>query len=181
MIPMSELIKDPVYKEFLQTPPLTPRLSRDPKRMKTPPWTVYVQKEAQGPWGKKEFWKYSEAFKFLRKALKLKVNDCTINNRRIGFSPPARRVRIKGKFITGSDGVARQATKEVTWKPKLAPEDEDHHWCRYCRRPTVFKYFKSHKALKGVVIDTTIPRCCICGASIRIAIDHATDRGFHHA
>lgn len=179
MIPMSELIKDPFYKAFLTTPPKTPSVSRDPNKCKSPPWVVYVQKEANGPWGKKEFWKYSDAFKFFKKALKLHVADCTINNRRFGFDPPSRMVRIKGKYVKGSDGITRQATKIVTWRPQLLPEDGEHHWCRYCRRPTVFKYFRKHKALKGVDIDTTTPRCCICGASTRIAIDYKTDKGFH--
>lgn len=178
MIQMSELVKDPVYRSFLTTQPAQPAISVNKKLMSRPPWVVYVQREKNGPWGKKEFWKYTKAFKFFRKALKAGVYDCTINNRRIGFKPPQRFVRIKGKYVVGSDGVRRQQTKPVPWVAKIPEGQPDHHWCKHCRRPTVFRYYKKHKALKGVEIDTTIPRCCICGASARIAIDHASDKGF---
>jgi hypothetical protein len=179
MIPMSELVKDPVYRKFLETQPVTPKISRNPKLQKSPPWVVYVQKEPYGKWGKKEFWKYSEAFHFLRRCLKAGVADATINNKRVGFEPPMRYARIKGRFIIGSDGQKRQATKAVPWQPKLLPEDEEHHWCRHCRRPTVFKYFRRHKALHTDLIDTTVPRCCICGASARIALSR-DDRLFRN-
>lgn len=174
---MSELVKDPVYRKFLETKPKLPPIARDKEMQKSPPWVVYVQREVGGPWGKREFWKYSEALKFLGKALKLHVHDATINCRRIGFEPPMRFVRIKGKFVTGSDGKKRQATKKVSWKPKLDAYDMEHHWCKYCRRPTVFKYFRKHKALKEGMVDSTMPRCTICGASARIALS-PTDKGF---
>lgn len=168
MIPMSELIKDPTYRKFLETKPKTPAISRDDKRAKTPPWVVYVQVEVGGPWGKKEFWKYSEAFKFFRAWMRKGAHDATINNKRVPFDPPERLARIKGKFVLGSDGVRRQATKYIRWVPKLEPEDPTHHWCRYCRRPVVFKYYSRHKRIG--VVDPTVRRCCICGASERIAM-----------
>lgn len=165
---MSELVKDPTYRKFLETMPKTPPFSRDKKMQSSPPWVVYVQREVDGPWGKKEFWKYSEAFRFMRHWLKKGAHDATINNKRIPTPPPQKLVRIKGKYVTGSDGKRRPATKYVTWKPALAPEDLTHHWCLYCRRPTVFKYFTKHKRLKEV--DPTVRRCTICGASERIAV-----------
>ena len=165
---MSELVKDPVYKRFLQTKPKLPKVARNRGGILSPPWVVYVQREVGGNWGKREFWKYSEAFKFLKKALKLGVHDAALNCKRVAFDPPTRFVRIKGKFVVGSDGVRRQATKQVVWKPKLDGSDPDHEWCMYCRRPTEFKYFRRHKALPA--IDPTVRRCCICGASERIAL-----------
>lgn len=170
MIPMSELIKDPVYRKFLETPPKTPKVTRDPTQQKSPPWVVYVQVENGGKWGKKEFWKYSEAFKFFRVWMKKGAHDATINNKRFPFDPPMRRVRIKGKFVLGSDGVERQATKEIPWKLKadIAVDYPDHHWCRYCRRPVVFKFFSKHKRIGDC--DPTVKRCVICGSSTRIAV-----------
>lgn len=176
MIPMSELVKDPAYKAFLLTKPKMPKHLKDPRSMLTPPWVVYVQREQGGKWGKKEFWKYSDAFKFFKSWLKRGAYDLTINNKRYGFEPPHRFVRIRGKFVKGSDGLKRQATKRVWWKPKLSGDDLEHHWCKYCRRPTVFKYFRKHRVLGEV--DSTVPRCIICGASSRIAIHHPSDRGF---
>jgi hypothetical protein len=179
LIPMSELVKDPVYKRFLETQPLLPPIARNPEVMSTPPWVVYVQRELHGPWGKREFWRYGEAFRFMAKALRLRVADVTIHCRRVGFEPPSSFARVRGKFIVGSDGVKRQATRRVYWKPHLLPEDPDHHWCMYCRRPVEFNYYRKHKAVMGVV-DSTTPRCCICGASVRIAIHRPSDRGFRH-
>jgi hypothetical protein len=162
---MSELLKDKVFKEFMLTKPKVPRVM---KRMGGTPWVVYVQQEVDGPWGKKEFETYGPAFQFFKAWLKRGAHDLAINNRRIGFDPPLRFARIRGKYITGSDGVRRQATKAIPWKPRLDSGDPDHKWCRYCRRPTIFKYYSKHKRL--TMVDPTVRRCCICGASERIAL-----------
>lgn len=175
MIPMSELIKDKTYKKFLMTQPLIPPLLKDPRMVPSPPWVVYVQKDMDGPWGKKEFWKYTDAFKFFRKWLKRGAHDLALNNKRYGYEPPNRFARIKGKYVKGSDGVVRQATKSLPWRPKLEQGDAEHHWCKYCRRPTVFKFYSRHKRIG--VVDQTVPRCCICGASARIALS-ASDNLF---
>lgn len=176
MIPMSELIKDPVYRKFLTVPPKLPDFARDKRMNISPPWVVYVQKTPGGKWGKREFWTYKKAFGFFRKALKLGVHDVTINCKRIGFDPPSKWVRIKGKYVVGSDNVKRQATKLIYWKLRTESGEEEHHWCKYCRRPTVFKFYDSHKRLGFV--DSTVSRCCICGASERIAIHTPSDRSF---
>jgi hypothetical protein len=180
LIPMSELIEGPVYRRFLQTPPKLPPISRDPDRMASPPWVVFVQREPEGPWGKKEFWKYKDAFKFLRKALKLKVHDATIHCKRVGFEPPHSFARVRGKYVVDSKGVKRQATKLVYWKPSsaLLAEQPEHHWCMYCRRPVTLNYYRRHKAREGF-LDSTVPRCDICGGSVRIIIHYPSDRGFH--
>lgn len=172
---MSELIKDPTYRKFLETAPRTPPITRDARKASSPPWVVYVQREVDGPWGKKEFWKYSEAFHFFKLWMRRGAHDATINNKRFPTPPPERLVKIKGKYVTGSDGVRRQATKYITWKlpTALAMDQPQHHWCLYCRRPTMFKFFARHKRLGAV--DPTVRRCCICGASERIALG-ASDR-----
>lgn len=176
MIPMSELVKDPAYKEFLQQKPRVPR--DRPGGILSPPWVVYVQRDVDGKWGKKEFWKYSEAFKFFRAWLKRGAHDATINNKRYPTAPPHRFVRIRGKYVVGKDGVKRQATKRVWWKPNAAmmADQPTHQWCQYCRRPTIFKYFSKHRVIGDC--DATVPRCVICGASVRIAIHRPSDRGF---
>lgn len=179
MIPMSELVKDPTYRRFLETMPKTHPLSRDKKTQKSPPWVVYVQVEADGKWGKKEFWKYPKAFKFFREWMKRGAHDATINNKRVPTPPPSRIVRIKGKFITGTDGKQRQATTIVPWKlpSALQIDQPQHHWCMYCRRPVMFKFYSKHPRLGPV--DSSVPRCCICGASARVAL-HSSDKMFRH-
>ncbi len=169
MIQMSELLKDKVYRGFLEREPRMPSDFYRNKRMQaSPPWVVYVQREVEGKWGKREFWKYSKALKFLYRALELGVHDAALNNKRIPSPPPRKFVRIRGKYVVGSDGVKRQATKPIAWYPKLDGSDEQHEWCQFCRRPTVFKFYAKHKRL--TLIDRNVRRCCICGASERIAI-----------
>lgn len=175
MITMSELIRDPVYKEFLQKPPSLPAHAASKMNL-SPPWVVYVQREPEGKWGKKEFWTYKKAFKFLVKCLKkYKVHDATINCKRVGFPPPSKWVRVRGKYVE-IRGKKVQVKRQIWWKPKLPPEEVEHHWCKHCRRPTVFKYYSSHKRLG--VVDPTVLRCCICGASSRIAIHIPSDHTF---
>ena len=165
---MSELLEDKWYRRFLETKPTLPSIARNKRLQTSPPWTVYVQREVDGKWGKKAFWKYSEAFNFARKALRLGVHDVAINCKRVASKPPYRLVRIRGRYVIGSDGKKRQATKRAKWLPNLGNGQPDHTWCPYCRRPTVFKYYRKHPALKGLM-DTTKRRCCICGCSEALA------------
>lgn len=170
MLTMAELLKDKTYREFLKKKPETPPATR--YKSMSPMWVVYVQPKVDGPWKRKSFYKYSDAFKFLVHALKAGIHDAALNNKRLGFRPPSRRARIKGRYIVGSDGVKRQATKYVEWKPKLDGIEQHHEWCMYCRRPTIFKNYRRHPALAKTIpsVDPSIRRCCICGASERIAI-----------
>ena len=170
LITMSELLKDSTYRKFLETKPNTPKISRDPNRASSPTWVVYVQREQGGGWGKKEFWKYSKALKFMYYwVLERGAYDAALNNKRHPTDPPMRLARIKGKFVRGSDGVLRQVTKYVKWVCRAIPLDgPEHRWCMYCRRPVVFKFYTKHKRLG--VVDPGVKRCCICGASERIAL-----------
>jgi len=174
MIPMSELLKDPAYRRFITRLPEVPTPANN--KVLSPMWVVYVRLKPDSPWKRKSFRSYKKAFKFFNKARKVGVYDLAINNKRIYYDPPSRFVRIKGKFVIGSDGVKRQATKLVEWKPRLSAEDADHEWCGYCRRPVEFKYYNKHAAIKrpdslwDIPLDNSVRRCCICGASERIAI-----------
>lgn len=168
---MSDLVKDPTYRKFLETKPSLPPVARSKKLQVTPPWTVYIQVHVDGPWGKKGFWKYSEAFKFMAAWMRKGCHDAAINCKRVHFGPPRKLVRVKGKYVTGSDGKKRQATKYTTWKPQLGDGDPDHIWCVFCRRPTVFKYYSKHRVLGSVLPYKR--RCCICGASEQLVTGRA--------
>jgi hypothetical protein len=165
---MSELVQDRHYRRYLDTKPELPEAANTKGWNSSPPWVVYVQREANGKWGKREFWKYRKALKFLYRALELGVHDAALNCKRIGFEPPIRFARIRGKYVEGSDGKMRPATKRIWWRPVLMEGDQEHLWCMYCRRPVIFKYFSKHKRLGEV--DQTVRRCTICGASERIAV-----------
>ena len=168
MIVMKELLKDPVYKKFILTTPKSSLIINSPSP--EPQWRVYVKRTPDSNWARKDFKTYKKAFKFFRKWLQKGAYDLTIHNRRIETKPPSYFVRIKGRYVTGSDGIKRQATKKKSWVVKLLPEEEQHEWCLYCRRPTTFRFYSKHPALSLPEVDSSVRRCCICGGSERIAV-----------
>lgn len=160
MITIHELLEDKAYKEFFLRRPAMPRVYGEQGKL---PWRVYVQREADGRWAKKDLPTYREAFEFFKK-WRDNMHDGAIASRPVAFAPPNKLVRVKGKYQVGSDGVNRQVTIPVIWKPKLPAEETFHEWCPYCRRPTIFKWFSSHHAFpKGEAFDTAARRCTICG------------------
>jgi hypothetical protein len=174
MISLLELLEDPTYKEFFTTVPKLPRAARHPGM--TPPWRLWAQLGTDRKWRSKDFPKYSEAFtyfKVLRK--KHRLIDAAINCKRVA-TPAILHWVDTDQTMRGSDGKIRPVQKQVLWLPPLPSDEVDEHiWCPYCRRPTAFKYFTRHHALLriGVMIDPSIPRCIICGASSRMIISAA--------
>lgn len=175
MITLPELLEDPRYRKFFQTPPKM--LKPLPGQL---PWRVLVQRRPGGPWAKKETETYAEAFKIIRGAIRNdRLHDGTIQSRGIAFGPPVRIAKVTkggrpvyfykdGKRVLGPDGQPVQKTVTVEWKPKLDAADDAHEWCPYCRRPTVLRWFKSHHALRTFniqeLVDPSDRRCTICGA-----------------
>lgn len=163
MITIHELLDDPKFKEFFLKPPPMPRVYRE-QALK--PWRLYVQRETGGRWSKKDCSTYTEAFR-LFKVWRPQAHDAAIVSKAVAFAPPSRRVRIKNKFVVGSDGVKRQATKAVPWRMSLPDGEGIHDWCVYCRRPTIFRYFSSHHAFpKNEQFDIASRRCTICGCRL---------------
>lgn len=159
MLTIHELLEDRQYKEFFLKQPQMPALYR---QQQMTPWRVYIQRELDGPWAKKDLPSYTEAFK-LFKRYKPDIHDAAICSRAIAFAPPHRLVRIKGKYVEHR-GKKVQVTKLVVWKPKLPSEESPHNWCTYCRRPTVFRYFSRHHAFgREMTIAQEELRCTICG------------------
>lgn len=166
MITLPELLKDPRYKKFFCTVP-----KQGPSAMN---WRIYVQRKVDGPWARRDYAKYSEAFKRIKRELEAgNLHDGTIQSRGIAYAPPERIVKVTkgGRPIlvkNPSTGQLIPKTAVVVWRPKLMPEDEQHIWCVYCRRPTVFKWFLNHHALRNSpvagCIDPADRRCTICGA-----------------
>lgn len=179
MITIHDLLKDPKYKEFFcQIPELPEHMTWNPE---SKPWRLYVKLKGEGHWRAKDYHTYKEAFLKLKRILP-RVNDAAITSKAKPFDPPHRVVRVKGKFqmnkqnqfVLDKQGNKKPITKLVFWKPQMSPDEfEEHHWCPYCRRPTVFKYFLTHHALTprklgGMGIDPSLKRCLICGSSERI-------------
>jgi hypothetical protein len=175
LITLPELLDDPKYKAFFLKVPKTLKPLPGQK-----PWRVFIQQRTDGPWAKKEYERYADAFATIRKYLKDgRLHDGAIQSRGIAFGPPERTVKVvkngrpvyhlrAGKKVLGSDGLPIQVTRTILWRPKLEASEETHTWCTYCRRPTVFRWFLSHHAVKASglhgMVDVSDRRCTICGA-----------------
>lgn len=166
MITLVELLDDPRYKKFFTTiPKVNPAIAAN--------WRLYIQRKADGPWARKDYSDYADAFRKFAKELKRgAVHDGTIQSRGIAYSPPQRIVAVtsggRPVYIKDSKGSRIQKTAVVVWRPRLPAEEEAHSWCTYCRRPTVFKWFLAHHALNkspvAKLVDPADRRCTICGA-----------------
>lgn len=192
MITLPELLEDARYKAFFTTPPKMLKPLPGQK-----PWRVMIQRKQDGPWAKKETETYADAFRIIRHNLRAgTLYDGTIQSRGIAFGPPVRIAKVTrggkpvyhtrdGKRVLGPDGKPIQKTVVVEWKPKLDPSDDPHTWCTFCRRPTVFRWFRSHHALRKAglqdIVDLSHRRCTICGARedfIRTTLGNARPPGF---
>jgi len=164
VLTIHELLEDKQYKEFFLRKPDMPAVYR--QNPDCTPWRVYIQREVDGPWAKKDFHSYTEAFKLFKK-YRPNIHDASITSRSVSFQPPYRMVRIKGKYrevVRKGKKELVQVTKLVVWAPKLPPEESPHRWCTYCRRPTVFRYFSRHHAFgRDMQISQQDLRCTICG------------------
>ncbi|MGX9924139.1 hypothetical protein ACWIG4_30295 [Streptomyces sp. NPDC002248] len=181
MIRLPELLKDKVYKEFFCTVP-----KQGPAPMN---WRIYVQREPNGPLRRKDFASYREAFARIAAEKKAgRLYDGTIQSRSTAYSPPQRVVKIKREgrpvMVKTSSGLLVQKTSLIDWKPKLPSDEEEHSWCTYCRRPTVFRWFTSHHSLRrspvAGCVDPTDRRCTFCGATegfIRTTLGSAAQPG----
>lgn len=175
MITLNELLEDPIYREFFRTVPKT--VKAKPGQL---PWRVYIQRDVDGPWAKKELETYADAFRLIAKyRANNRLHDGAIQSRGIAFAPPQRVARLTqngkpvfhvkdGKRVLGPDGKPVRKTVLVDWKPRLEAADEAHEWCTYCRRPTVVRWFRSHHSLRGTAVEGLVDpadrRCTICGA-----------------
>lgn len=192
MITLPELLEDPRYRKFFQSPPKMLKPLPGQK-----PWRVLVQRRSGGPWAKKETETYADAFRIIRHTLRAgTLHDGTIQSRSIAFGPPVRVVKVTkggkpvwhrrdGKLVLDADGQRIQVTKSIEWKPTLDGLDDPHDWCTFCRRPTVFRWFRSHHALRAAglqdIADPSNRRCTICGAResfVRTSRIHARPPGY---
>lgn len=161
MLNIHELLGDAKYRQFFLTRPKMPDVPR-----LSPPWRLYVQLEGSGIWRKRDCWDYAEAVRLFNAMRKRGLHDAAITCRPMGWAPPSRIVRVKGKFHKNSQGEMVPVTREVYWRPSVPAEEDQHLWCPYCRRPTVFRPFARHHAFVGEykkMMDPGAIRCTICG------------------
>lgn len=161
MITLRELLSDKRYREYFLKIPVLPELPRT-----GPPWRLYVQRESGGPWARREYDSYRDAFRHLKRIGFSDCHDACIQSKGTAFNPPHRVVKVTrgGIPLLHKDG--SPITKVVWWKPSIPGDEAPHRWCPYCRRPTIFAWFTKHHAFRGgAVFNPSLLRCTICGAS----------------
>jgi hypothetical protein len=151
-VSLKELIKDPIYRQWLKTPPV----GGFPKWAK---FRVYAQRDRGGRWAKKDFDDFITAYNFLARNLK-DWYDAALVSRTYVCRPPV--VRVDGK--------------RAYYAPVLTVDG--HKWCPYCRRPTVFANFSEHHAFFHTNLRPLgfKKRCSVCGIS-ETAIKEYTAKG----
>jgi hypothetical protein len=100
-----------------------------------------------------------------------KIQDAAINCPALGFAPPMRTVRVKGKFHTEGRLKGKPVVKTLVWKPRLEADHLQHHWCAHCRRPTIFvDKGMAAKLLNGYRMPATrvAYRCSLCGTNAEL-------------
>lgn len=165
MITLLELLDDKRYREFFLKLPVLPDLPRT-----APPWRLYVQRDSSGPWARKDFETYRDAFRMLKTKYLKTAHDATIQSKGTAFDPPHRVVKVtRGGVVLMAKGANPvPVTKVVLWKPLLPGDEAPHRWCPYCRRPTIFAWFSTHHAFPkhaAVQLNPGLLRCTICGVS----------------
>lgn len=138
-VPLRQLLSDPIYREWLRTPPVGgfPEWAR---------FRVYAKVEENRPWARKDFDTFVEAYNFLARNLK-NWYDAALISTNYESRPPVVRINKRRQYLASVLSVP------------------GHQWCGQCRRPTVFGYFRSHHAFSGLNFKP-LPykkRCGICG------------------
>lgn len=136
-VPLSELLQDPIFRKWS---------SLEPPHKGYELWRVYVQRKKRGPWARRDFKSWKKAHKFWLKH-RDEWYDSALICRNGNYKPPVVKVGKKRRYAP------------ITWRL-------GHHWCEYCRRPTVFKVFYRHHMRPGHTI-MQVPRCTICGISLQ--------------
>jgi hypothetical protein len=138
-VTLRELVRDPVYRTWIKTPPLGgfPQHAR---------FKVYVQRTQGGPWAKKDFEDFKVAYNFLARHFK-SWHDASLTCCNEESRPP----------------IVRKDGKRQYHAPLLAYPG--HIWCTYCRRPTIFGFYSTHHtfAARGMKPLPYRRRCGVCG------------------
>lgn len=164
-ITIRELLRDPQFKAYFIKVPKLP----DHYTPEAEPWRLLVVKQGEHKWRSKRFGTYQDAFAGFKKMLPV-ISDAAINCPGLNFMPPTRTVKLKGRFEVVK-GIQKPVLRTLVWAPRLEADMPRHHWCGYCRRPTVFvnKGMPS-RMLNGFTLPATrvAYRCNVCGSSDEI-------------
>jgi len=89
-VTLRELVKDPIYRQWIRTPPVGgfPSFTK---------FRVYAQREQSGSWAKKDFDTFKAAYTFLAKNVR-EWYDAALVCRNYECRPPVVRVRGKRQY-----------------------------------------------------------------------------------
>jgi hypothetical protein len=165
---MIDLLDDKTFKEFFRTKPKVP-----PHLQGQECWRVFVQREAGGKWAKRDFDSYPAAANFAISLLRKGAWDLAVHCRSVSYGPPGRWVNLtkngKPVYLTDANNkpVLRGGQKVRKQRFVAMHVPPGHVWCPHCRRPTIFRWFRSHhafpKSRPEVAYDPSHLRCTICG------------------
>lgn len=163
LITIRELLRDPQYRAyFVKVPKLPEHYTPDAL-----PWRLLVLKHGEHVWRGKRFGTYEEAFAGFKKMLP-NIENAAINCPGLNFVPPMRTVKVKGRFHTEGKLKGTPIIKTLVWTPRLEPDHDAHHWCAYCRRPSIFvDKGMGARMLNGQRLPASrvALRCMICGTN----------------
>lgn len=132
---MADLLADEIFAKYMRR---VPRLHDNivESGTKNPPWLLWVE-FTDGKWKRKGFADYADAYRRMKKLLEDEhVLDVCIVSRRQMFAPPM----------------------TYNWQYRKFP------WCARCRRPSMFPFSLTHRAIE--IVDYTFDepeRCYYCG------------------
>jgi hypothetical protein len=137
---LRQLLAFPIYKAYFKTPPQLP----DNVELRHP-FQVWAYNGDANRWGSRLCTTYRDAYmKTLQLYRTPGYDDIAIVSRTI-LCPMPKSLRRNGEFIDA-------------WA-------DSYDWCKRCRRPTIFQWSESHRALKAAPVVTTdeAHRCYYCG------------------
>jgi len=160
MITIHELREDDRFEKYFTTVPEIPEHYYAEGHR---PWRLLVLVKGEQKWRSQRVEYYDEALERLDKIMP-KIANAAINNPGLNFMPPIRHFKVKNSL----DKRGKPVIASRVWTPNLTADMDQHHWCGYCRRPTVFGY----KALRPRMLNgyrlgasEIAHRCLLCGSS----------------
>lgn len=164
-ITLKRLLKDPIYRKWFSTKPAQGAQGR---------WRVWFKETPTSPWEEKEFPSWKKGFKFVQANIN-NFYDMALANPSHAYSPPVviwkRTKNPKTEIITKH---RRHYVPPVAEDADRMIDNHKHAWCPYCRRPTIFTYFRRHHSyytrvnFLGKPYDTNSQEriCLICGVRL---------------
>lgn len=164
LITIHELLDDEKYAKYFNAVPVLPDHYYNEG---STPWRLMVLVKGEHKWRSKRFADYDEALEQFEKLLP-KITNGAINSPGLNFMPPIRHARVKNRVHPKTK---RPLIVSRVWVPALSGEMPQHHWCGYCRRPTIF----GHKAMPAKMLNgfrlpasSVAYRCTLCGSNAEL-------------